>query len=402
MLLVSESCRYAFVKRGHEVIGGQCFGEDMKLSTKTESYRAVCGRFSCALALVAVAVCCKAQAQGGGEEAVPIRSADTTVVMLASKNQEAAFTEVAEALRAQFADAKTRLVVRWIDAMPAGVPDQEKIAAGVSVETGAVAVFWYDLAAADNVYFYLASSDTSRVLVRKMEDMGEGGRADALAIITRTAVDGILQGGVIGVARPAAPPAPRPVEGAPTPVVPVPEKTDGPRRRLSADAAYTVSILSTELGAAHGVNLSVRLRLVDWFGAFFGYSVFYPFTARAPGVELEVARHPFHLGVYGMSRDSRWSLGWGANLTVDAAKLSPRSLSADISVVAPFWEVKLSAELVLRAEVRLVDALSLFVAAGAEAIFEHVEYRITDGPDLMRDMWHVQPRFWLGAVFHIR
>ena len=323
----------------------------------------------------------------------------TTVVMLAERGGEAETETVLRAVRSQLSDLSVALQLVWVDELPVAVPEQITAAEETARGTDAVAVFWCDLRAADRFYLYFAAPSGGRVLVRELRGAGEGGLAEALAIIVRSSVEAVLAGGEIGVV--VIPPAT--VEEAAfveklAPAESVVEEPPGPGRVLAMTVGYGMDILSDQRPAVHAVALGLEVRLTGPLSIELGYLFSFPFSHQEHGAELTLSRHPAWLGLRGAWLTGAVALSASLWLQMDVVTEEVRSLSPAVAVNSEGTEALFSLVPLLRAGYVFADRFEIFVAAGADIVFRRVRYVIDSpaGPLEILDTWPVRPRILAG------
>jgi hypothetical protein len=323
--------------------------------------------------------------------------AASTVVMLAERHQELETDAIVRAVHGQLSDLSVALEVRWVDALPAAMPDQIDAAEHTARGSDAVAVFWCDLGRADRIYLYFAAPRGGRVLVRELGGAGSGGRAEALAIIVRSSVEAVLAGGEVGVVV-----APRAAEVEQEPAVetepPPGEPAPGPERALALSVAYDLDILSEALPATHGVALGLDVRVAGPLSVELGYLIAFPFSRAAHGAELTLRRHPLWLGLRAAWLTGNVVLSASVWLQLDVVTEEVRSLDPAVVIKTGGTEVVFSIVPLLRAGYLLAGRVELFVAAGVDIPFRRVRYVVDDpeGPLEIIDTWPARPRIIAG------
>lgn len=140
-----------------------------------------------------------------------------------------------------------------------------------------------------------------------------------------------------------------------------------------------------------------------WFRVFVGYTFYQILEDRNLYVELEIKRHPIHLGVAARRRIGKVSLEGSASLVFDIMKRMPTILGERVGVEVedPYARLGLSFIPALRVEVNLRGALSLFADLGAELNLIKQSFTFDGGLDFFEDLWRIQPRLLLGARFDL-
>jgi hypothetical protein len=360
-----------------------CVGESVSALSRWTGAFAVFG--------LSLALCADVDAEDGSGGAP-----GEAVVMIAERRSEAETAPVLRAVQSQLSDLAVALQLVWVDELPAAMPDQIVAAEQIARGSHAVAVFWCDLRAADRIYLYFAAPKGGRVLVRELSGAGEGGLAEALAIIVRSSVEAVLAGGEIGVVVAPPPPEAKPEDEGVT--APKPPPPSGPGRVLALTVGYGMDVLSGQRPAVHAVVLGLEVRLAGPLSVEFGYLFSFPFTQEESQVELTLRRHPAWLGLRGAWLTGDVARSASLWLQMDVVTEEVRALSPAVEVEAEGTEVLFSLVPLLRAGYVFADRFELFVAAGADIPFRRVRYVVGSptGPLEIFATWPVRPRLMVG------
>ncbi len=318
-----------------------------------------------------------------------------TIVLIASEQQRSEFTELAAQMASQFSESDVDFLVHWIKKLPTTLREQERLGADIAEQHRALAVFWCDLTIAERAYFYVSTADTGRLLVRRLTGVGPEGLNDALAMISLTAVEGLLRGGMIGIQEPASSETTSPTSDAPPDAEP-----ESSTAAFSLSAAYTMSLISPELGISQGALFSAGFAPNPWFGLALGYGIYGPISDREQNAEIILQRHPIFITVRGRAQRGRWWLGGSLSFTIDYMTKSPQAHAENMIIDDPYSDLHFSVLPALLVEFEVTSVFHLFFSVGLEAHINKVKYEITNGPTLMEDAWQVQPTLQAGAVFY--
>ena len=329
-----------------------------------------------------------------------IAKEQSTVIMLASASKETELIQVANSIKAQFANSYVNFKIHWVSDFPAPLPAQEQLAANVAKETGALAVFWIDLELTERAYFYLTRLNSQKVLVRRLDGTGEYGMADALALICKSAVDSMLEGGTIGVNPPPEPIKKQPLDTKKTKpsthTVKQKKQLSQNKTHLSLEFAYAMSIPSADHTIQNGASFSLSLLFINRIRVFAGYTVFQSITESNSFAKLELKRHPFNIGIGAVLHKKRWTLGVDASLVLDYLKRIPTALDPQVVVEEPYGNLTVQTILALRSTVLLFNPVYLFLTLGAEFHFIKQNFNLDGGPALFNDLCIIRPCMLLG------
>jgi opacity protein-like surface antigen len=172
---------------------------------------------------------------------------------------------------------------------------------------------------------------------------------------------------------------------------------------LTQETEYAMHAPSAALGAGHGVNLRIGVSLPRRVAIYAGYTALSPVSAHRALGDLELTRHPFHLGAKLRIGDGRVR-GFGeANLLVDY--LVPKLTALPPGLSATNTEASIRASLLLVAGVglRVVAPVSIYAAAGVEIPFGRTEYVVGSGDRTARFPvpWPAQPWVLAGLILDV-
>jgi hypothetical protein len=363
--------------------------------------------------LAAAALCLLAPLLGpspGRAEAAPGKRAIALLVPPAQK-------ELAESLvvaaGSGLLDLDVELFVIDVDAPVAPPPDGAIEAQRIAIGAGAFAGIWIDPADGGTVFALAADAPPEGVFVRRVGESDPGARVEAMAVIIRTAIEQLL-----AVAseppRPAIPQKPEPV--LPAPPAPPPKAAPGAAGERSAEPArdrggvglaqeteYAMQVPSQALGASHGVNLRIGVSIPRRVAVYAGYTALSPVSSHGALGDVELTRHPFHVGVKarlgtGLVR------GFGeANLVIDYLVPKLSSLAPNLRAKNAEPSIHASALAVVGVGLHVLAPVTIYVAAGAEIPFDRTGYTIGSGERTQRVAapWPVQPWVLAGLILDV-
>jgi hypothetical protein len=329
------------------------------------------------------------------------------VVMMLSQDQRKDSVAVADAVKAQLSDLEVALVIREVESFPGSLADQIAGAGVIAREERVIAVFWYDLSTEDQVYLFLAGRGGKRVLVRKLEESKDRGRAEGLAIIVRSSAIAMMQGGEIGITvaealeKNAASPK-KPDEMGPRDKLQKPQAL-GPEagledERLSIGIAYAYNARHTKHPALNGLGLGMDLRLVWKLRLTAGFYFFQPIHGKGDLASATIRRHPIHLGL-GLEVDlGGFRLSGFAATVVDFVEQEVSGLSPGMSEGSDMNDVVFGVLAMLGAIAPLTPRLDVFLLLGALTVFNERRYDVKLGgeTETLIDSWPVQPSMLAG------
>lgn len=280
---------------------------------------------------------------------------------------------------------------------------------------------WIDATDPQRATLYVVDASWSRVLVRHFARTTEGDAVlvEAVAHTVEAAVEALLEGGVIGVARTemvGASTEPQRLgnqEGPPTAEVPAVDASPGWRLRLGAGLGYEVAGYSDQAPVSHGPGLLLMaealvgdLRIGVWLGG----QVQLPLLAEAAGVTLELDVVALHASfVVGWQASSSVALELAVGVRGLVASVGARASNPSIVPAPPETLTFGAVRAVAAARIDLAPPLGLLIGAGVEGEFadNHFYAEGAMGPVDVLVPWRAHPMGlalftmdteWLGSA----
>ncbi|MDD5309957.1 MAG: hypothetical protein PHU25_21785 [Deltaproteobacteria bacterium] len=307
------------------------------------------------------------------------------VVMIAPGKADAVSEDASAAVKGQLSDLPVSFQVVRIDSWPPDLPSQIGLARSVARDTRASTVFWVDLSVPDQVFLYLSEPGGGRTLVRNIESRGERteGRVEAMAVIVRTAVTALLEGGEIGVHAPPPPP-------------PEPERPG----MLEASVSYGLSFYSDEALLVHGARIGASVLPAEWARLFAAYRIEVPFRIENEQVAMDISPHPLEIGFAIRWRYGSVTLDGGAAFLSDWITWSASPKSDDVLATSPKsrWRGGIS-PFVLLGWSPVVFSM-FYISVSIDALINEKKYVVrAGGGDIeVADPWSARPYFQAGVA----
>jgi hypothetical protein len=334
---------------------------------------------------------------------------DPVVVLIVPLEHRETSEAVAQACRAQLTDLRIRFELDWVEKIAPELARQEAIAGAIADRTGALAVFWYDIAQPESAHFYLSTSQSKRILVRRLDNSNDSNLDEMVAVIARSSIHALLDGGQIGVGSPIADHdhlndpsqsgdlAERGSQ-APHPA-PASEKTDPPKHRIAMEVSYIYQAVSEDHLAVNGAAIAARLRILGgWYGIA-SYLLVDRIEAEGYGVQMTLERHPFLLGSGYCFSLGRTCIGGliAFGLEIEMEKI--RTLTDELEPVKTDTHLGASLLPAIRLDVQIIGPLSLYLMIGVEIELNRYMYTVNNGldRDVIFESWPVQPTGLLGV-----
>jgi hypothetical protein len=345
----------------------------------------------------------------GRAEAAPSKRA---IALLVPPGQKELAESLVVAAGSGLLDLEVELFVIDIEAAVGPPPAGAERARALAVGAGAFAVIWIDPAQGGTVLALAADAPPEETFVRRVGEPDPGALVEAMAVIIRTAIEQLL-----AAAREPEPPdaaktllpgpeVPKVSARVAPPTGPAPGKEPNRDDRgigLAQETEYAMHVPSRELGASHGVNLRIGVSVPRRVAVYGGYTALSPVSSRGALGDVELTRHPFHVGAKvrlgkGLVR------GFGeANLVVDYLVPKLSSLATDLRATDMETSIQVSALAVVGIGLHVLEPVTIYAAAGAEIPFNRTAYVIGSGDRMERvpAPWPVQPWVLAGLMLDI-
>jgi hypothetical protein len=339
-----------------------------------------------------------------------------SVVMIVDSGSEEASSTIVQAVESQLADIDVVFSLEAVDEIAQNLNVQLDVVAKVAHRRNALVVIWCDLVGSNKVLLYLSETKGDRVLVRKIEESEQGGRAEALAVIVRSSVNAILKGGEIGVkvepkagVLPESLPKSKP-EGDEHKVAKTGEEEDEPRphrvetRKFWIRAAYALYMHSEKQIANHGADVGLGISLKSSWSVIVGYRILSRIEEGRSNIgTMRLARHPLCLGIAWEYDVGGLVLQPSLSLTMDFASFEMKRLFAGMEIVDDTSDILFSVLPAFKIEYWVTSRLGLFLCVAAEISLNSIHYVTVDAnheKTVLLDSWPVQP--WFFAGFSVR
>lgn len=325
-------------------------------------------------------------------------SAAPFVLMIADEGQRPAAELVADAIRVQLGEADIGLEVEWVAVQSPGARAMLTLAKGSPNAPDALCLAWYEAIDDKSLFLYLATSDGSRALVRRILAQSLDAQAEAAALIVHSAAGVLVRGGTIDVVEPA-PLAPA------EPQSPSPVAEDEPIERFGFELQAAFLAWSTTHPFVVGAGAEIFVSPLAGLSLFGGYLFWNTMYTEGDNALISIARHPISVGLSYGGRLRRVALTGRVAAVVDyTVQETHRLLSTDPTATGidnSDWLLSLAPELGLSVDIS--RRLALLVRLGAEIPLGRVEYeyRAVDGDEAIESPWPVQPRLVVGARFGV-
>jgi hypothetical protein len=382
-----------------------------------------------ALAGVAIMTLCPCSAAEARDEPRAL-----VVVVDADSAPNALNAAILGAIEADVADLKVHLHVESVRGAGDIRSRLDQALAVRTTEGRRLGALWFDTSQLGDFLLFLANADGSRVLVRRIHvgTDAEGAAVEELAVVVRSTVSALLEGGTLGTAAIAPapstavgpsglPPGDGPAAAASTtlpdpqpgrsvalvsPSLPrasnraaVPDRPRIPLAQLGV--SYVGTVFSSPGSWQSGLALSAR-----YVAAFHGYlEASYDFISPedvvADGFALELGRHPFGVAAgYQRVLGSRFRFEGELAFVVDAVSRTTSTTTAGFQPTSSDTRALLALAPRARAAYNPFWQAWLTVGAGVDVVVNHFTYQAPPSTVLV-DPLSVRPRVELGLALDL-
>jgi hypothetical protein len=294
-------------------------------------------------------------------------SGNVRILMIASRAETQTSEEAIRAIQAQLSDLDIDLTVFWTPSYNRDLPVQADTAEQLAKQNNATMVFWCDFLVGKRVFLYVSEPGGGRILVRKVsfDDKNQRDRFLVMAVILRSVVEAIADGGHIGISPggvgssaaanlpkndspvtdsgisvdsesqptgppeppsdtpqghgPSEPPSDTPQGHGPSELDAHPNRTEKivAPARIDMSAAYGLTLYSPSRRFTHGVRTALGVRVSRFGRLFLGYRIQIPFEVTSDLVSMALRHHPFEVGLSRRFESGSLYLDLGAALVND-------------------------------------------------------------------------------------
>ncbi|MCP4600978.1 MAG: hypothetical protein GY847_10715 [Proteobacteria bacterium] len=318
------------------------------------------------------------------------------IILIAPRNDIEASKRIWDAVHGQLSDLPVSLVIEWVEMLEPDLRSQVNQARKAAERRRAVTVFWADLTIPDQVFLYISQSTGERILVRNIQEGGsDEGRLETLAVIVRSSVKAVLEGGEIGIQKPVSEQEPSHVE---------------PPAHLELSISYGLAPYSEGNQWLHGPRIGLSATLQDFVRFFIAYRILLPVSLDREHVKLTLNSHLFELGFVFRLREQNWTLEGGVAFFADLVIAQVEANSEELEKKDPsdLWLTGVSP--MLRIGWSPSRFATIFLSVLLDIVFNQSEYVIEikrkDEPEsespptqTVVSPWIVRPFFQLGVAF---
>jgi hypothetical protein len=317
-------------------------------------------------------------------------------------------TPLRDALTAQLSGVAVELVIEHFVSEPDSLKQNVEESHSLAAAHQAIGVFWLDVRAKDEWLVFLTVPAGRRVLMRRVPIGADGSVAamEAVAVITRESTAALLAGQTIGMSEVVIPDEPeKPVTiviAPPSKTVPAPTKhVWAPLSGFSFSTSYYVDVYAKDSGLSSGAAFVPAWRFASGVRIGASFVTFQPEEASVDGLAFLVRRYPIGVEAgYAYARQ-KWMLGLALRGVVE---LTNRHVLAALPPAAPTEDSQRAVVFLsprLRFDYRVSEAMSLFLAAGADFALNGFSFvNRVDGVDRpVFEPLRVRPAGEVGVAF---
>lgn len=332
-----------------------------------------------------------------------------TVILVVPQSRKDEMMSVVRAVQSQLSDLDVILKLHSVERLAQGPALQMEEAGKISMESGAVAVFWIEFSAGGQSLLYIVSEMGRQTALRRISENEEESRAEAIAVIVRASLKELLMTGSLSL--PDEKPAEKqsPVQMLKTDVT-IRQRgkldvkdTEERRTWICQELAYALYVHSGDHPAVHGLNVGFGVNILPRISLAAGYTVQAPVIHDGESATIQLERHPASIGPRIHFYEGIIRLTASISLIIDYSTFEITELSGNLMSVRDNADTIFSIMPALEVSYRIIDRLQAVVTAGAE-ISINARHYVTPGPgigeqEILLDSWPVQP--WILAGIRV-
>ncbi len=318
-------------------------------------------------------------------------SEERLIVMIVPDGQEGLAGAMIRAVTGQLSGLPVILRLHSVPVYPGDPDGRIALSRRVVLEHNAAAVFWCDLETGSEIFFFISTSQGDRTYTRLIEDPGDRGSTESLAIITRMTIQEILAGTQIGVAasRPVAPVEPEEIK-----------EPDNEVHFLDLRVGFDLAMQADGPIFSQGMALDVIMLFESGFGLLAGYDVLSTIRNSSDEASMSVKRHPAHLGVHYRLGHGVMRVAFALAFFLDFITIEQHNLAEDLVPDDDTDDLVcgLMPSVTLYSIFR--NRIGLFLSVAGRIPFKDLQYvaETSEGRQVLIDFWPIQPRLVAGMV----
>ena len=313
---------------------------------------------------------------------------------------------IVEYLQLRMFELDVKFGVRWIRAKEPGNQSEIDIARSLMSEENLQLVFFWNASQRDTLYFVTA--DSGEIVERKIDDVGEESRPEAISIVVQTAIESLLESGELKPTETEVQPVEEPRENG----APISQSVKKPplasvlrpapkTPQLYAQMSYQLDSFNSTPTLLHTGNLRLGYQPSPFMRLYAGIGVSNHLFSEEDGIEMKQFRVPVEIGGLAMFNRSTVVIGAGASVLIVPVKNMPGATIEDADMKNAYWSQGVMAKLFIEFQYRFSQYFEFYTDLHLLMDVNMVTYKVKNGPTLFDEYRRVKPGFQAGITFFL-
>lgn len=348
----------------------------------------------------------EASAEVASPESQPrvVTSSLPRVVLLVFEEGNQDALQVVENIESRMFEVEVKFGVRWMKPPTENLTSQiDQARAFLTERRVQLAIFWNSKQR--DILYYLMQGE-SEPIERKINDVGEMSRDDAIAIISRSAVESLLDTGALQSPTVSSPVHASPSNAAPTaaaqkvqPKVAREIIVTSRSPKVVFQLGYELTLPAKPPAFLHTGNIRVNLEVLSFLWIFIGGGISKPLWSEESDFQLRQFRIPIELGASVTWTRNRWQVGGSVAMVAVPTKYSPQTKVQTVVLKEPYWKQNMLMKFFFTMSYFWGQRFGIYADIVLLIDLNKVSYKVEGGQSLFDEFYRLWPGIQLGIVF---
>ncbi|MBN2715482.1 MAG: hypothetical protein JXX14_06480 [Deltaproteobacteria bacterium] len=327
------------------------------------------------------------------------------VMLIVFEDNSSEVLRVVENLQLRLFELDIKFGIRWIQLADPDIGNQTLAAQSLMTTENLQLVFFWKAGTRDMLYFL--DTDSTSPITRRIDDVGEESRPEAISIVVQTTIESLLESNAFAppTTPRVTPPRPRldATVSMPAPPSALPSSPPKSRRsgRVYLQTGYELDSLNSQPTLLHTVNFRLGFQPVPLLRSYLGLGISSHLSSRENDFETRQNRLPIELGGLAMIKRSALIMGGGAALLIVPQKNTPGSTAENAYMRKSYWSSGVMTRLFFECQYRISRNFEFFANIHLLINMNMVSYNIENGPVLFDEFRRLWPGFQVGITFFL-
>ena len=315
---------------------------------------------------------------------------------------------IVETLQLHMFEVDVKFGVRWVKPPTNDYGRQLATAHKLIDEENLQLVFFWN--STDRNVLYYIGAESPDPMKRKIDDVGDESRPEAISIVVQTAIESLIEYGETTDEPPQETPQPKNqtepkkhVEKKSTPPRANRVRSSRPRKpHIYSQLGYSLDFLNSVPDVLHAGNIRIGYQPIPAVRAYMGIGFTSQITSREDDVFMKQLRLPIEIGALAMLSRSSLVIGGGGAFLIVPVRNSPGKQIDDPDMKNMYWSQGVMMKIFLECQYRFSEYFEIFADIHLLVDLNMITYSVPpDGPVLFDEYRRLWPGFQVGITFFI-